>query len=137
MRPDPRLVILLSHEPILADKHVGDDLGVIRMDLRTTEVQEVRPAAHDTMAGGRPVGSRIWHRAYRLMRWKLSSDGREVRSSETLERGTEMVRNPTTGAILDGKFYFIANTGIANLDDGKIVDPTKLEPLQIGILPLE
>jgi hypothetical protein len=61
----------------------------------------------------------------------------EVTSSETLERGTEMVRNPTTGAILDGKFYFMANTGIENLDDGKIADPAKLEPLRIAILPLK
>jgi hypothetical protein len=48
-----------------------------------------------------------------------------------------MVRNPTTGAILGGKFYFMANTGIENLDDGKIADPAKLEPLQIAILPLK
>jgi hypothetical protein len=71
------------------------------------------------------------------MRWKLSPDGREVRSSETLERGTEMVRDPTTGAILDGKFYFMANTAIENLEDGKMVDPGKLEPLHIAILPLK
>jgi hypothetical protein len=57
-------------------------------------------------------------------------------SSETLERGTTMVRNPTTGAILDGKFYFMANTGIANLKDSKIADPKKLEPLHIAVLPL-
>ena len=56
-------------------------------------------------------------------------------SSETLERGTEMVRNPTTGAILDGKFYFMANTGIANLENGKI-DPKKLESLQIAVVTL-
>ena len=47
-----------------------------------------------------------------------------------------MVRNPTTGAILDGKFYFMANTGIANLKDSKIAGPKKLEPLHIAVLPL-
>jgi hypothetical protein len=67
------------------------------------------------------------------MRWKLSPDGPEVRSSETLERGTEMVRDPTTGA----KFYFMANTAIENLEDGKMVDPDKLEPLHSAILPLK
>jgi len=54
-----------------------------------------------------------------------------------LERGTEMVRDPTTGAIWGGKFYFMANTGIDNLDDGKIVDRTKLETLRIAVLSLE
>jgi len=124
--------------------YVADDLGVIRMDLRTHEAQDVKPRAHDTMAG---VDGLYWYEnglvgveygtgAYRVMRWRLSPDGREVRSSEVLERGTELVRNPTTGAILDRKFYFMANTGIQNLDDGKIVDPAKLEPLRIAVLPL-
>jgi len=125
--------------------YVGDDLGVIRMDLRTNQAQDVKPAAHDTMAGvdglywyqGGLVGIEYGTAANRVMRWKLSPDGREVKSSEVLERGTEMVRNPTTGAILDGKLYFMANTGIENLDNGKISDPTKLEPLRIAVLPLK
>jgi sugar lactone lactonase YvrE len=125
--------------------YVGDDLGVIRLDLRTNAAQDVKPAAHDTMAGvdglywyqGGLVGVEYGTGAYRVMRWKLSPDGREARSCETLERGTAMVRNPTTGAILDGKFYFMANTGIENLDDGKIADPAKLEPLRIAVLPLK
>ena len=123
--------------------YVGDDLGVIRMDLRTNQVQDVKPAARDTMAGidglywykGSLVGVEYGTGAYRVVRWKLSADGGEVRSSETLERGTEMVRNPTTGAIMDGKFYFMANTGIANLENGKI-DPKKLEPLHIAVVTL-
>jgi hypothetical protein len=125
--------------------YVGDNLGVIRMDLRTKQAQDVKPAANDTMAG---VDGLYWYErglvgvqygtgAYRVMRWKLSPDGGEARSSETLERGTEMVRDPTTGAILDGKFYFMANTGIENLDSGKIADPMKLQPLQIAVLSLK
>jgi sugar lactone lactonase YvrE len=125
--------------------YVADDLGVIRMDLRTNEAQDVKPSAHDTMAG---IDGLYWYEgglvaveygtgAYRVMRWKLSPNGREATSSETLERGTTMVRNPTTGAILDGNFYFIANTGIDNLKDSKVADPEKLEPLHIAILPLK
>ena len=124
--------------------YVADDLGVIRMDLRTNQAQDVKPAAHDTMAGvdglywyqGGLVGIEYGTAANRVMRWKLTQDGREVKSSEVLERGTDMVRNPTTGAILDGKLYFMANTGIENLEDGKIADPAKLEPLRIAVLPL-
>ena len=70
------------------------------------------------------------------MRWKLSADGSKVTSSGVLERGTEMVPGPTTGSIWDGKFYFMANTGIENLNDGKIVDRTKLEPPRITVLLL-
>jgi len=82
------------------------------------------------------VGIEYGTAAYRVMRWRLSPDGREVKSSEVLERGTDLVRFPTTGAILDGKLYFMANTGIANLEDGKVVDPAKLEPLRIAVLSL-
>lgn len=125
--------------------YIGDNLGVIRLDLRTNEAQDLKPAAHDTMAGvdglywyqGGLVGVEYGTGAYRVMRWKLSQDGREARSGETLERGTAMVRDPTTGAILDGKFYFMANTGIENLDGGRIADPAKLEPLHIAVLPLK
>jgi hypothetical protein len=125
--------------------YVGDDLGVIRMDLRTNKARDVKPSAHDTMAG---IDGLYWYEgglvaveygtgAYRVMRWQLSPNGREATSSETLERGTTMVRNPTTGAILDGKFYFMANTGIDNLKESKIADPGKLEPLHVAILPLK
>jgi hypothetical protein len=125
--------------------YVADDLGVIRADLRTNEAQDIKPAAHDTMAGidglywyeGGLVGIEYGTGAYRVMHWRLSADGREVRASEALERGTEMVRNPTTGAILDGKLYFMANTGIENLSDGTIADEGKLEALHIAVLPLD
>ena len=124
--------------------YVGDDLGVVRMDLRTNQAHDMKPATHDTMAGvdglywyeGGLVGIEYGTGTYRVMHWKLSADGREVKSSEVLERGTDMVRNPTTGAVLDGKLYFMANTGIENLDNGKISDSTKLEPLRIAVLPL-
>ena len=54
-----------------------------------------------------------------------------------MEKGTALVSSPTTGAILDDKFYFMANTGIDNLDDnGRIIDPAKVEPLRIAVVPL-
>jgi hypothetical protein len=31
----------------------------------------------------------------------------------------------------------MANTSIDNYDDGKIVDPAKLEPVRIAVVPLE
>ena len=125
--------------------YVGDDLGVIRVDLRTHEANEVKPAEHDTMAGADGL---YWYDkglvaveygtgTFRVMRWKLAADGSKVSSSEVLERGTDMVRDPTTGAIWGGKFYFMANTGIDNLDNGRIVNRTKLEPLRIAVLSLE
>jgi sugar lactone lactonase YvrE len=126
--------------------YVADFLGVLRIDLRTSESQEVKPAANDTLAGadglywykGGLVGIQNSTSLRRVMRWKLREDGRKVVASVTLERGTELVADPTTGAILDDKFYFMANTGIDNLDDnGNIVDTSKLEPLRIAMVALK
>ncbi|PYL81333.1 MAG: hypothetical protein DMF21_05540 [Verrucomicrobia bacterium] len=126
--------------------YVADFLGVLRIDLRTRESKEVKPAANDTLAGadglywykGGLVGIQNSTSLRRVMRWKLWGDGRRVVASETLERGTELVADPTTGAILDDKFYFMANTGIDNLDDnGNIVDAAKLEPLRIAMVALK
>jgi hypothetical protein len=127
--------------------YIADLLGVVRLDLETNQSEDVVPAPRDTLAGidglywygGSFVGVQYGTGANRVMRWNLSPDGRRVTSSEVLERGTELVENPTTGAILDEQFYFIADTGIDNLDsDGKIVDKTKLDgPLHIAVVPLK
>lgn len=126
--------------------YVADMLGVLRVDLRTNEVQDVSPLPHDTLAG---IDGLYWYKgglvavqsgigASRVMRWNLTLDGRRVVSGKILERGTDLVHNPTTGAILHDEFYFMTNTGIENLDDdGKIVDLTKLEPLHVAVVPLK
>jgi hypothetical protein len=123
---------------------VADMLGVIRVDLRKNESADVDPGAQNTVSG---IDGLYWHKGeflgvqygtgtYRVMRWKLSPDMRKVAASETLEYRTELVSDPTTGAILGDNFYFIANTGIYNLDNDKIVDPAKLEPVHIAVVPL-
>lgn len=124
---------------------IGDDLGVIRVDLRSNESTDVDTGARHTLAGidglywykGGLVGVEYGTGAYRVMRWRLSPDGRTVVSSKVLERGTELVNNPTTGAIYEGNFYFMANTGIYNLENDKIVDESKLEPVKIAVVALK
>ena len=125
--------------------YVADLLGVIRVDLRDDSAHEVRPGKGNTLAGidglywykGDLVGVQYGTGAFRVVRWPLSRDGQRVTSAEILERGTSLVSFPTTGAIVDGRFYFIANTGIGNLNDDQIVDPGKLEPIQIAVVPLK
>jgi hypothetical protein len=123
---------------------VADMLGVIRVDLRTDESADVDPGVHNTLCG---IDGLYWHNGeflgvqygtgtYRVMRWKLSPDGRKVVASETLEYRTSLVSDPTTGAILGDNFYFMANTGIYNLDNDKVVDPAKLEPVHVAVVPL-
>jgi len=58
-------------------------------------------------------------------------------STEIIERGTSLVASPTTGAIVGRQFYFIANTGIPNLENDRVVDPQKLEPVHIAVVSLD
>jgi hypothetical protein len=124
---------------------VADMLGVIRVDLLTNESEDVDPGAHNTLSGidglywnkGEFLGVQYGTGAYRVMRWQLSADGRKVTAGEILEHRTDLVNDPTTGAVLGDNFYFIANTGIYNLEDDKIVDPAKLEPVHIAVVALK
>jgi hypothetical protein len=125
--------------------YVADMLGVIRVDLRSNEAQDVIVGNHYTLAGidglywyrGGLVGVQYGAGAYRVMQWHLSVDGLHVTSAEFLEYRTPLVKDPTTGAIVGTNFYFISNTGISNLDgNDSIVDPQKLEPIHISMVPV-
>lgn len=124
--------------------YVADDLGVICVDLRNDSTHEVDPGKGNTLAG---IDGLYWYKSgllavqygtgsHRVMRWRLSPDGQHVTSTKVLEYRTPLVSFPTTGAIAGENFYFISNTGIANLKDDKIVDPRKLEPIHIAVVAL-
>jgi hypothetical protein len=135
--------ITLSHDGNLL--FIADMLGVIRLDLRTSESSEVDPGTHNTLSGidglywynGELLGVQYGTGEYRVMRWKLTPDARKVSASEKLEYLTDLVSDPTTGAIFEDKFYFIANTGIYNLEADQVVDPAKLQPVHIAVVPLK
>lgn len=124
--------------------YVADMLGVLRVNLLTGATQEVKADEHFTLAGvdglywyrGGLVGIQYGAGAYRVMHWQVSEDGLHVLSAKILEYRTDLVKNPTTGAIVGGDFYFIANTGIQNLNDGRIVDKSLLEPVRVAVLHL-
>src|SRR5215471_17334869 len=125
--------------------YVADILGVILVDLANNRTREVDPGEHSTLAGidglywykGSLVGVQYGNGPYRVARWRLSPDGLKVVSTGVFEYRTPLISFPTTGAILGGKFYFIANTGIDNYKDGKVVDPSKLAPINIAVVALE
>lgn len=124
--------------------YIADWLGVIVVELRDNTAREVRPGEHNTLCG---IDGLYWYNnsligiqsagTYRVVRWFLSPDGREVQGQKTLEKGTSLVSFPTTGAIRGNQFYYIANTGIGNYNNGKIADPARLEPVHIAVVPLQ
>jgi sugar lactone lactonase YvrE len=131
---------------MMVDLHPNNKAGQLGTpDVDDNSAREVNPGEHNTLCG---VDGLYWYKnsligvqstgTFRVMRWSLSTDGRQVRASKILERGTPLVSFPTTGAIRGTDFYFMANTGIGNYtDDGKIADPAKLEPVHIAVVPLE
>lgn len=124
--------------------YAADILGVIQVDLASNQTHEVDPGKHSTLAGidglywykGDLIGVQYGNGPYRVARWRLSPDGLNVVSTEVFEYRTSLISFPTTGAIMGRKFYFIANTGIANYKDGKVIDPSKLEPIHIAVVQL-
>jgi hypothetical protein len=125
--------------------YVADILGVVQVDLRTNAAREVTPGKGNTLAGidglywykGSLVGVQYGTGSDRVVRWRLSRDGLQVTSTEILEYRSTLVSFPTTGAIVGQNFYFISNTGIGNLKDDKVVDPNKLEPVHVAVVPLK
>ena len=124
---------------------MADILGVICVDLRDRSTQEVIPGKDTTLAGidglywykGGLLGVQYGTGSYRVARWALSADGLRVASTEILEYRSPLVSFPTTGAIVGQNFYFIANTGVGNLNHDTIVDPGKLEPIYIAVVLLK
>jgi hypothetical protein len=145
----PRALLYPNGITLSGDKHllyIADMFGVLCLDLRSNSAHEVTPGERNTLSG---IDGLYWYKnsligvqygtgAYRVIRSRLSANGLHVTSTEVLERGTPLVSDPTTGAILGSDFYYIANTGIFNLDEdtGKILDPSKLEPIHVAVVPL-
>lgn len=124
---------------------VADAFGVLRYDLRDGSSSEVQPGTGVTLAG---VDGMYWDRGWlvlvqngiglpRVARFQLSADGAHVTKAETLEYRSDLVELPTTGTIVQQKFYFICNTQIDNWKNEKIVDPTKLRPVRVAAVELE
>jgi hypothetical protein len=77
------------------------------------------------------------HQGCGIRQFHLSRDGTNVTRTTILEYRSPLVALPTTGAIVGSRFYFISNTQVDNFKVEKIVDPTKLEPVQISVVELE
>ncbi len=125
--------------------YVADIFGVLAFDIRHNTAHEVDSGRGNTLAG---IDGLYWYKnslvaiqygtgSRRIVHSRLSRDGLRVTKSEILEYRTDLVSFPTTGAIVREKFYFMANTGIGNLRDDKIVDPGRLEPVHIAVLSID
>lgn len=72
----------------------------------------------------------------RVVSWKVNRSGDTVLSQDILARAGKHLEDPTTGALLGSKFYFIANSGIPYWQGGKVTNPDALRPTAIIELPI-
>jgi hypothetical protein len=121
---------------------VADSLGVVRIDLQSLSSADINPGPRSTLAGadglywynGSLIAVQNGIGSCRIAAFKLSEDGLRVMKTTVLENRSSFTSLPTTGAIRGSDFYFIANSHIDNLNAGKILDPTQLEPVRIAVL---
>jgi sugar lactone lactonase YvrE len=124
--------------------YVADLFGMFLFDLRDGVAREVKTPQSNTLA---TADGLYWYKGSlvavqnglglpRVAEVQLSADGWHATRVDILEYRSPLVTSPTTGAILGSDFYFISNTQIDNLRDGKIVDQNKLQPILISALPL-
>lgn len=124
--------------------YVADSLGVVRIDLARGESRDVDPGPKSTLAGidglywykGNLVGIQNGIGSPRVAAFRLSSDGGRVTRTTVLENRSHFCTSPTTGAIVGARFFFIANSELDNMNDGKVMDVTRLEPARVGVLRL-
>ena len=74
--------------------------------------------------------------APRIVRFVLGRDGRSISSMKTLEQENPLFDGLTTGSLVDGQFYYIANTQIDKTTWGKATPQVRLNPLKILAIPV-
>jgi SMP-30/Gluconolactonase/LRE-like region len=123
---------------------VADAIGVIRVYLENLSSSDVNPGPHSTLAGadglywynGSLIAIQNGIGSPRIVAFKLSNDRTRVTRTTVLENRSSFTSLPTTGAIRGSDFYFISNSHIDNLNGGKILDVTQLEPVRIAMIHL-
>lgn len=69
---------------------------------------------------------------HRVVRYHLNRAGEIITRFDVLERrNPQFDGGPTTGAIADGSFFYVANSQLDNLVDGHVQAGVELRPLQV------
>lgn len=124
---------------------VAHAFGIARMDLNDGSLVELQAAPEISTAqvdglyflDNSLIAIQNGYGANRIVRLQLAPDGKSVLSGKLLEFRSPNLELPTTGAILNGRFYYIVNSQIDHEQDGKLKDEDQLKPVKIAVLPLQ
>jgi hypothetical protein len=116
------------------------DLGTRRIELVATP-DTVSAAAVDGLYAYKGVLIGVQHlpTLSRVAEFTLSADGHSIVQSRTLERGSEILRLPTTGQVVGTRFYYIATSQYDRIDDHNRIAPAPASPAhsRIRVIDLE
>jgi hypothetical protein len=122
--------------------YIADQLGVLRLDLKSGQSAEVNSGPHSTLAGadglywysGKLIAVQNGIGSPRIAIFQLSLEGLQVTKTTVVENRSKFTVLPTTGALDGDDFYFIVNSQIDNLNGDRVLDNTKLQPVRIAKL---
>jgi hypothetical protein len=127
-------ITLSTDEQLLFIAH---SMGVVRIDLQSGQASNLRTPPAVTVVG---IDGLYWYRGdliavqngfspMRAVRFELNEDATEATAYTVLERNNPWFQNvPTTGAVVGGRFIYIANSQMNLMDDdGSFPDPSLLQ----------
>lgn len=140
----PNGIALSDGEPYL---YVADFNGISRVDLRSRTVTPLPvPERHETLSGidglawydGALIGIQNGVGRPRVIRIGLNDTRDAVTEVKVLEASNPEFDEPTTGAIADGAFYFLANPQLRAFDENHKIWPLeRLRDVVVLRLPLD
>ena len=138
----PNGIALSSDEKGLFVAHA---YGIVRLDLQGSVIVELQAPADVSLAEidglyvwrGRLIAIQNGLGTNRIVRLELANDGNAVTRGRLLEFRSANLELPTTGAILNDKFYYIVNSQIDHEEDGRLRNENQLSPVKIAVLKLQ
>lgn len=127
--PDPNVLYVADYS-----------IGLLRVDLRSGDVVRVSDAPRSTSLG---CDGLVWHdgsiiavqngvEPARIMRFHLDATGHAITRADVIDRNVSLATEPTIGTIVNGSFYYVANSQWQLYDAaGRRLPMRHAEPLQI------
>ncbi|MGV8038957.1 MAG: SMP-30/gluconolactonase/LRE family protein [Thermoanaerobaculaceae bacterium] len=115
------------------------EAGILRVDLATLEATPLQRPARLSLLGidglyardRELVAVHNWQYACQVVRYRLDAAGTTIERVDVLERRDPRFVFPTTGAVVDGWFYFMGNTQIDRFPGSTITPGPPLQPIQM------
>jgi hypothetical protein len=125
--------------------YVAHAFGIAVMDPQTGKLAELTAPQGVSIAQadglyyrqGSLIAIQNGFGANRIVQLRLDGSGKAVVAGRMLEFRSTTLELPTTGAVYQGRFYYIVNSQIDHEEEGKLKDPDQLKPVKIAALPLE